>query len=88
MLGRSDPHQFIAAIRSHRILITANHRDFVDLHDRIVASGGRHAGLLTVRYDNDPTKDMKAKNIVTAIGKLERAAVAIANDYIVLNAWR
>jgi hypothetical protein len=40
------------------------------------------------RQENDPTRDLTPKGIVTAIRKLEAAGVPIVNEYIVLNHWR
>jgi len=45
-------------------------------------------GLLVVRQDNDPARDLTPKGIKAAIRKLEAAAVPIVNEYIVLNHWR
>jgi hypothetical protein len=41
-----------------------------------------------VRRDNDPTRDMKDRDIVRAIGNLEAAKVPIENELHMLNHWR
>jgi hypothetical protein len=49
---------------------------------------GHHPGILVVRKDNDPTRDLKAAGIVRAIRNLEAAGAPIADQYIILNHWR
>jgi predicted nuclease of predicted toxin-antitoxin system len=88
LVGASDPRHLEHAIRSQRAVLTADRRDFWDLHELVLTSGGSHPGILLVRYDNDPTRDMKAKHIVTAIGKLERVGLDLHNQVVVLNQWR
>jgi len=51
----------------------------------IKAAQGRHAGILVVRQDNDPRRDLTPKGIVAAIRKLQAAGVPIADEYVVLN---
>jgi hypothetical protein len=88
MTGRSDPRQLELAILQGFVLLTGDHGDFVDLDDLISASGGKHPGILTVRFDNDPKRDMKPRAIVAAIRKLEASGIPIANQLHVLNHWR
>jgi hypothetical protein len=54
----------------------------------VCACRGQHPGILAVRSDNDPSRDMKDHEIVRAIGNLERAGVSIADEIHVLNHWR
>jgi hypothetical protein len=54
----------------------------------IQAAGGKHAGILIVRYDNDVGRDMKSKDVVIAVGKLERSGLEVANQTHILNHWR
>ena len=63
-------------------------RDFENLHLLIREARGHHAGILVVRQDNDPTRDLTDKGIVTAVRRLEAAGVPVANEYLVLNHWR
>ncbi len=88
LAGRSDPVQFAYAIREQRVCLTANHKDFEELHQLIREAQGRHRGVLVVRRDNDPTRDLSFKGVVTAIRKLKAAGVPIENEYIILNQWR
>jgi hypothetical protein len=70
------------------VLLTRNHDDFEDLHNLIRITGGQHSGILVVRLDNDPTRDLRERDIVRAIANLERVGVLIANDLHILNHWR
>jgi hypothetical protein len=49
---------------------------------------GHHQGIFVVRQDNDPTRDMTAKGIVSAIRKLAAASAPVENEFVVLNHWR
>jgi predicted nuclease of predicted toxin-antitoxin system len=84
----SDPRHLNHAIAHGLVLLTADCDDFEDLHQLILTAGGKHLGILLVRYDNDSARDMKPKHIVGAIGKLERAGLDITSQLIVLNQWR
>jgi len=86
--GANDPRHLQRAIRERRVFLSHNHDDFEDLHLLMMEGQGRHPGILVVRRDNDPTKDMQANHIVRAIGKLEAAGVPIADEFIILNQWR
>jgi hypothetical protein len=88
MLGRSDPVQFTFAIHDSRLCLTANYRDYEELHLLVQEARGDHKGILVVRQDNDPARDLTPKGIVAAIRKLEAAGVPIGNEYIILNHWR
>ena|SRR5437867_821351 len=73
--GASDPRHLLYAVQHGFVVLSKNHDDFEDLHLLILATQGRHPGILIVRGDNDPTKDMKDQDIVRAIRKVERAGV-------------
>ncbi len=88
LAGETDILHLEYAIREQLILLTRDRRDFWNLHQLVQTSGGRHHGILMVRYDNDPTRDMKPKHIVGAIGKLERAGYDPANAVVILDQWR
>src|SRR4051794_24585175 len=70
MRGESDPVQLVHAITEQRVLLTHNHDDFEDLHDLVIVAGGHHPGILIVRRDNDPTRDLTARGIARAIANL------------------
>jgi len=86
--GETDPAQLTHAIRQQRVLLTSNYDDFEELHDLILAAAGHHPGVLVVRQDNDPTRDMTERAIVRAIGNLERSGSAPADSFVILNQWR
>lgn len=88
LAGTTDPRHLAACVGPGRVLLTRDHDDFLDLHDLIQATHGRHAGILIIRSDNDPSRDMKDRDIVRALAKLESAGVPIENEFYILNHWR
>jgi hypothetical protein len=86
--GEPDRVHLTHTISDTRVLLTKNYRDFEYLHNLIVVSGGHHPGILVVRQDNDPKRDLTPRGIVRAIANLEAAGVPIADSYHVLNHWR
>jgi hypothetical protein len=58
------------------------------LHDLVQSTHGQHMGIVAVRSDNDPNRDMKDRDIIRALRNLEGAGVPIANEFHVLNHWR
>ena len=51
-------------------------------------ASARHPGIVVIRQENNPTRDLTPKGTVAAFRKLEAAGVPIDNEYIVLNHWR
>jgi Domain of unknown function (DUF5615) len=88
MSGESDAVHLITAARSQRVLLSANHDDFRELHELVYYTGGAHSGILIVRYDNDKRRDLTQKGVVLAIGNLIAANVPIENEFFILNDWR
>ena len=88
LTSASDPRHFMHTIQNNWVLLTRNHDDFEDLHLLMQAAGGQHTGLLVVRSDNDPSRDMKDRDIARAIANLEGAGVPVANELHILNHWR
>lgn len=43
---------------------------------------------MNLYLDDDPTRDLTDRRIVTAIGRLESSGVPIANEVHILNHWR
>lgn len=86
--GKPDPVHLTRAIRDGRVFLTRNARDFMLLHDLVHASGGTPPGILLLHLDNDPTRDLTPRGIVTAIAKLLASDVPIRNELHVLNHWR
>lgn len=88
LVGAADPVHLRYTIENSRILLTHNHRDFGDLHELVMASGGHHPGIVVVRRDNDASKDLSPKGIVRALQRFIKAAVQIPDRLHILNQWR
>jgi hypothetical protein len=69
-------------------VLTQDSEDFEDPHDLIMAASGHHAGMMIVRFDNDPRHNLTDRGISTALSKLESSGVPIADRIHVLNQWR
>lgn len=88
LAGAADPVHFRRAIQTGRVLLTHNHQDFTDLHWLVMESGGHHPGVLLVRQDNNPRKDLSSRGIVAALRKFIHAAAPIPDRLHILNQWR
>ena len=88
MSGRHDAELLLHSVRDGRVVLSGNYRDFEPLHHLVVGCSGVHFGILLVRKDNDPRKDMTNRGIVTAIGKVEQAYADLGNELVILNDWR
>ena len=88
MASAEDPVHLTFAIREGRVLLTGNHDDFEDLHDLIMQGHGHHPGIIVVRRDNDPRRDLSPRGIVLALGNLLAANVPLADQFVILNHWR
>ncbi len=88
MRGQSDAAQLTFAIHERRVFLTSNYNDFEQLHWLVQEARGTHPGIMVVRHDNDPSRDLTPKGIVAAIRKLEAAGVPVENEYVILNQWR
>jgi predicted nuclease of predicted toxin-antitoxin system len=88
LAGAADPRHLLHAVLHGLVFLTKNHDDFADLHQLVQATHGRHAGIVAIRLDNDPTRDLKDAEIVRAIRNLEQSGAPIANEFHILNHWR
>ena len=86
--GENDAVHLRAALLDQRAILTHNYGDFEDLHDLVIDSTGHHFGVLLVRKDNNPARDLTRHGIVRAIAKLLAAGVPVADELIVRNHWR
>jgi predicted nuclease of predicted toxin-antitoxin system len=84
LLSVSDPRVLIFSIAESIPVLTRDSEDFEDLHDLVIAAAGHHAGILIVRFDNDPRQNLTDRGIATAISKLESSGVAIRDQIHVL----
>jgi hypothetical protein len=83
-----DPVHLRQAIREQAVFLSHNYEDFELLHELLIEGRGHHPGILVVRRDNDPSRDLKPPGIVRAIRNLENAGIDPADHYIILNHWR
>ena len=82
--GMADVRCWRHAQAEHAVVLTTNARDFVAL-----AGKGAHHGLLLVYRENDPTRDMTAKDIASAIDRVaETYPDGIAAQVLTLNGFR
>jgi hypothetical protein len=88
MAGREDPAHFAHAVREGRALLSHNHSDFKLLHDLVMTVGGHHPGVLVVRKDNNPKRDLTIPGIVRALARLLASGLPIADSYHILNHYR
>jgi len=86
--GEDDPVHLAYAAQEGRVFLSGNHRDFLNLHNLVARTHGQHPGILIVRRDNDPKRDLTPAGIVRAIRNLLSAHVAVQNEYTILNHWR
>jgi hypothetical protein len=86
--GVWDPRHLLHAVQHRLVLVSKNHDDFKELHLLIQETNGLPPGILVIRADNDPRRDMKDADIARAIRKLEQSGVPIANEFHILNQWR
>jgi hypothetical protein len=88
LMGAEDPVHLTRAIRDCRAQMSYNYGDFQALHDLVMQAGGHHPGILVIRKDNDPRRDLTERGIVTCIARLLAAKTPIEDQYIILNHWR
>lgn len=86
--GEDDPVHLTHALLQDRVLLSHNYRDSKKLHNLVLAAQGHHPGILVVRKDNDPRRDLTNHGIVRAIAKLLTSGTPIADQYHILNPWR
>jgi predicted nuclease of predicted toxin-antitoxin system len=86
--GADDVLHLSEAARANRVLLSRNQDDFRNLHALVQIVQGHYPGILIVRKDNDPRRDMAPVDIVRAIGKLLNAGIPVADQFHILNHWR
>jgi predicted nuclease of predicted toxin-antitoxin system len=67
LLSVTDARVLIFAIAQALPVLTRDSEDFEDRHDLVVAAVGHHAGILIVRFDNDPRHNLTDRGIATAM---------------------
>lgn len=88
LTSSTDPRVLIWAITQGVPVLTRDSDDFTDLHDLIITAGGRHSGVLLVRFDGNPRNNLTDRGIGIAISKLEASGVPVADRIHILNQWR
>jgi predicted nuclease of predicted toxin-antitoxin system len=88
VMSVTDARVLIFAIAQDLPVLTRDSEDFEDLHDLVMTAAGHHAGILVVRFDNDPRHNLTDRGIAAAISKLESSGVPIRDRIHVLNQWR
>lgn len=86
--GSDDPVHLAHAVQSGRVFLSANHDDFRLLQNLLTVAGGHHPGILIVRKDNDPRRDLSARGIVKCIANLAAGQMPLIDQFIILNHWR
>jgi predicted nuclease of predicted toxin-antitoxin system len=69
LLSATDARVLIWAIAQGLPVLTRDSEDFEDWHDRIMAAGGHHPGILVVRFGNDPRQNLTDRGIAGAISQ-------------------
>ena len=88
LAGAADPIHLTQSIRDQRVFLSRNYRDFEILHLLILQAQGHHPGMLIVRRDDYKKRNLSPHEIVRAIRNLQAAGIAVADQYIILNAWQ
>lgn len=70
------------------VVLTANAKDFIALHDEWQQHGQEHPGMLIVYRENNPLRDMTFTQIARAVSRLEQSGTPVGNIYHNLNVWR
>lgn len=86
--GEPDPVQLRQAIIASRVFMTRNHDHFKQLHDLLIAASGWHPGIVVIRMENDPTRDLTPRSILRALGNLSASGVPLPKGFHILNHWR
>jgi hypothetical protein len=86
--GSPDPVHLRHSILEDRVFLSGNHDDFLVLHELLGAAQGHHPGILIVRRDNNPKKDLSPRTIVGALQKLLKARILLEDGFHILNHWR
>lgn len=69
MLSSDDEEQFSLAVSEQRAIVTFNFRDFVELHERYIAVGKEHWGIILSTEERTGTllhRLLRLLNSVTA----------------------
>lgn len=88
MSGKPDPEHMRFAVDSACALMTFNYDDYRREHQRTIARGETHYGVLIVRRDDDRSHDMSPVDITRSVRNLEASGVTVVDHLHILNAWQ
>jgi predicted nuclease of predicted toxin-antitoxin system len=88
LLGADDAVHLTYAIRNDCVCMSRIYRDFENLHNLVIAALGHHPGILVIRRDNDPKRNLTHPRIVQAIANILASGVSLADQCQPLNPWR
>ena len=88
LAGEDDPVHLGHAVQANRVLLSHNYRDIDNLHKLVLIVTGHHPGILLVRKDNDPKRDLKEQGIVRALTRLLASGLPLVDNLHILNHWR
>src|SRR5262245_40852105 len=86
--GQEDVIHLMRSIQTNRSLLTRNYDDFKLLHDLVLSSGGRRPGIMVVRRDNDPSREMSNRAVVQAVAEVSHSGATFRYSFYILNHWR
>jgi predicted nuclease of predicted toxin-antitoxin system len=86
--GINDEEHLDFAVSRNAVLLTANALDFVLLHNEFISQQRKHAGILIVYRENNPSRDMSFRQIAKSVSRIEESGVPLANAFHNLNFWR
>ena len=86
--GVHDPAHLRYAADHELVLLTANAKDFLTLHEQWQQDGQEHPGMLLVYRENNPQRDMTLQEMARAVSRLDQAGIPLRNTYQNLNFWR
>ena len=88
MRGAEDVSHLQYAAAQQCVVLTANVRDFLTLHQTWQGEGQSHAGILALYRENNPRRDTTYAQIARAVSHLERTGLPLQNTFHNLNMWR
>jgi hypothetical protein len=88
MRGSHDAAHLSYAAAQNLVVLTANVRDFLTLHQTWQQDGREHAGILGTYRENNPQRDMTYAQIAQAVSRLEHSGLLIHSTFHNLNMWR
>lgn len=86
--GTHDAIHLLHAIQEGRVTLTGNQRDFEALHALVTGLAFHHPGIMIVCREKNPSRNMKTRDIVRAVGNLGTAHPDLTGQVQVLNQWR